>query len=383
MRRRLATLLLSVVALATTSSALVVRRAPSSSIQQPRPPAATSPLSMMTTTSPLSTTKAAAIAPGPAHAPTTPPRPPMDLSSPHVRVSVRPATTEELPLIVDMRLAVFCPMEGATEWKGKSMENMQARRDKGAIVLVATAQDLRRPEARPVLIGSVEMSSHEFAEVGFSPCLAEQEGEEEEEVVRGGYFDYLDEEEEGAYGYSLSSSSWGSRSRSSSSSSSSSASKKKLYVTGVMVLPAYRRQGVAASLLQAVDAHAAAQGISYTCMYVEATNTAALTLYQRQGYHLVAYSAQAEAFASAIGLYKGPFAARQYSFAYKRLSASAPVKKEEEEKEEEHYNPSKLSVPVWWFSEEGGGKQGKGKSLLQEPGKPFPARTPALFISPY
>lgn len=81
-----------------------------------------------------------------------------------------------------------------------------------------------------------------------------------------------------------------------------------------------RRQGMGASLLQAVEEHAQELRTPYICMFVEPSNTAALALYtHRAGFHFVPYSPTAEAFAAAIGLYKGPYAAKQYAFVFKRL----------------------------------------------------------------
>jgi len=297
------------------------------------------------------------------------------------------------------------------------MQNLLARRAKGAIVFIATARDVRRPEADPVLVGSVEASTHEFDEVGFSPCLSEARAREEEEG---------NEDEDGEVGddgycfYSRVSNSSSGRASSSLPSSSSSKTKKgsKLYITGMMVSEAFRRQGVAASLLRVIDTHASQNQIDYICLYVEGSNESALKLYERNGYHLVVFSPQAESFASAIGLYKGPFSARQYSFAYKRLMvgvtgagavAAAGGEKEEGKKEKENLawpgrvldqqqqqqqrqNPLTLTAPTWWFTSKGGEEGGEGKeqqqqqqqekSLLSEPSKPFPARSPSL-MSPF
>ena len=364
---------------------------------------------------------------------------PFDLRSPHVRVDIRPATLEELTSVVEMRLEVFCPHAqththtqtnpeaAAIEWKERSLQNMMARREKGAVVLVATAQDVRKPQAKPVLVGSIEYSTHEFKEVGFSPCLSmnplagEEEEEEDEEDVRE-RFDFVMEEEEGGSGYCY---------RRRGAGGSKKKSEKQIYVTGVMVKNQFRRQGIGGSLLQAVDEHAHLMDIHYLCMFVEASNQQAMTLYQRAGYHLVPFSQQAEAFASAIGLYKGPFAARQYSFAYKRLSQqqqqpSSPSfktsaaagasaisasgsktvemeeKKEKQEKEltssgsrgigsgvsSAWYSPSFLQEQKQQQQQQQQQQEEEKKSaeikpsLLQEPHKPFPARA-SRWISPF
>jgi len=305
----------------------------------------------------------------------------------------------------------------AEEWKMQSMQNLLARRAKGAIVFMATARDVRRPEADPVLVGSVEASTHEFAEVGFSPCLSEARAREEEEG---------NEDEDREVGddrycfFSRVSNSSSGRASSSLPSSSSSKTKNgsKLYITGMMVSEAFRRQGVGASLLRAIDTHASQSQIDYICLYVEGSNESALKLYERNGYHLVAFSPQAESFASAIGLYKGPFSARQYSFAYKRLrvgvtgagAVAAAGEKEEgkkgkdnlawpgrvldqQQQQQQRQNPLTLTAPTWWFTSKGGEEGGEGKeqqqqqqqqekSLLSEPSKPFPARSPSL-VSPF
>ena len=93
-------------------------------------------------------------------------------------------------------------------------------------------------------------------------------------------------------------------------------------MTGVAVADAYRRQGVASTLLQAVDEHASSLRAQYICMFVDSGNPAALSLYSKAGFMLVNYNPLAESFASAIGLYKGPYSGRQYAFVYKRLPAN-------------------------------------------------------------
>lgn len=312
-----------------------------------------------------------------------------DLRSPYVRLEVRPANLQELNLVVDMRMEVFGPgkeastagsasipkhtgLSGPSEvegretkgrrgtappapdmsagWKAESLQNLIARQSKGSVIFVVTARDVRHPDAQPVLVASVEASTHEFHEVGFSPCLAQVEDEEED--GEGG--------EEGADGWRLqggwdrgAAGFWagipGARGSSVGKASCSSSQpsvllartsfldtppenkgtgipspaherkQSKLYVTGMMVVDAFRRQGVAAALLTAVEEYARGRGINYICLYVDAYNSSAQRLYQKSGYLVVPFSPQAEAFASKIGLYKGAYAARQYSFAYRRL----------------------------------------------------------------
>lgn len=91
------------------------------------------------------------------------------------------------------------------------------------------------------------------------------------------------------------------------------------------VSPRFRRRGIARSLLNAVDQHAQSQGYSYVCLFVETKNKAAISLYLQAGYRLVPYSSQAIAFASAIGLYNGPFATREYYFMYKNVPVAVPM----------------------------------------------------------
>jgi ribosomal protein S18 acetylase RimI-like enzyme len=225
-----------------------------------------------------------------------------------------------------------------------------ARQSKGSVIFVVTARDVRHPDAQPALVASVEASTHEFHEVGFSPCLAQVEDEEEdgERVEKGADGWRLQGEwDRGGAGFwadipGARGSSVGKASCSSSQPSvllartsfldtppenkgtgtPSPAHKRresKLYVTGMMVMEAFRRQGVAAALLTAVEEYARGRGINYICLYVDAYNSSAQRLYQKSGYLVVPFSPQAEAFASKIGLYKGAYAARQYSFAYRRL----------------------------------------------------------------
>ena len=231
---------------------------------------------------------------------------------------------------------------------------------------------------------SVEYSHHEFRETGFSPILAgnlyceedgldeeqcylfEEDEEEEDEEEEGrvlrrrasaafrrpasrGRQGEEEEEEEGGAGYG-----------------------NKLYVTGVMVAACCRRQGLGAGLLRAVEEHAQVLRTQYIVMFVEPTNTAALALYtQKAGFHMVPYSPTAEAFAAAIGLYKGPYAARQYAFVYKRLKLkAAPVTTRQ---------PSPSSA-----SSISSSSSSSGARLLtdaQAAALPFPGRMPALSSS--
>lgn len=92
-------------------------------------------------------------------------QPLIDLQDPHVEVSIRPATAEEIPLVVDLRHDVFsaaCAIDkdedarAVAEWKARSLANLRNRRAKGAVLLVATARDRRwGPEAAPLLVGCV------------------------------------------------------------------------------------------------------------------------------------------------------------------------------------------------------------------------------------
>ncbi len=77
-----------------------------------------------------------------------------------MEVAIRPATADELPLVVDLRHEVFSaslPEEDAAdvaEWKARSLANLLNRRAKGAVLLVATARDRRwGAQAAPLLVG--------------------------------------------------------------------------------------------------------------------------------------------------------------------------------------------------------------------------------------
>lgn len=177
---------------------------------------------------------------------------------------------------------------------------------------------------------SVEYSHHEFKETGFSPILAggyycEGLGEEEEDGYDEENCHLFEEEEWSGWGDACALHRRGSFRRPASSPPDERCHAQggvgdKLYVTGVMTAACCRRQGLGASLLRAVEEHAQALRTPYLCMFVEPSNAPALALYtQKAGYNLVPYSPTAEAFAGKIGLYKGPYAARQYSFVYKRL----------------------------------------------------------------
>lgn len=80
-------------------------------------------------------------------------------------MTIRPATADEIALVVDLRQDVFsaaCALEkeedaaAVAEWKARSLANLRARRAKGAVLLVATARDGRwGPGAAPLLVGCV------------------------------------------------------------------------------------------------------------------------------------------------------------------------------------------------------------------------------------
>jgi ribosomal protein S18 acetylase RimI-like enzyme len=240
----------------------------------------------------------------------------------------------------------------------------------------------------------VEYSYHEFRETGFSPILAgdfycEEDGEEEEHCYLFGDDDDDDDEElqdqpcggggggvlhrRATGGFFRRPASRGADGAGASGGGEGGAGGRhgdKLYVTGVMTAACCRRQGLGASLLQAVEEHARVLRTPYICMFVEPGNAPALALYtQRAGFNLVPYSPTAEVFAAKIGLYKGPYAARQYAFVYKRLELKA-----EEKKERTQASSSRSS---------GGG--GGGNWLLGDvhaAALPFPGRMPAL-ASPF
>ncbi len=200
----------------------------------------------------------------------------LDLRSPFISVEIKPATRlEELLAVVDLRAAVFAASSGLTvEAKLRHIKHLLTRRAKGSVVLVATARDLLSPFSEEVVIGSLECSTHEF-EDGRSPFLHD------------------------------------------------SPHVRKLYVTEMCVKDAFRRQGVASSLLKAVDGVAAKAGAAYVCLFCDTTNRAASRLYNVLGYHSVDYSPSVEAFADALGLLK---ATKVYGFHYKTLAVASAAR---------------------------------------------------------
>lgn len=62
----------------------------------------------------------------------------------------------------------------------------------------------------------------------------------------------------------------------------------QLHINTVAVAPADRRQGLASSLLRQVIAEAIAAGAKKATLEVRASNTAALALYERLGFHVAA-----------------------------------------------------------------------------------------------
>jgi hypothetical protein len=97
----------------------------------------------------------------------------LDPQSHYLMLEVRPpGAAEELTAVVDLRLDVFVGAPHVTnDARDRSLKQMMARREKGSTCLVATATDLLDPEGRPVVVGSVEYSTHEFFETMMSPCL--------------------------------------------------------------------------------------------------------------------------------------------------------------------------------------------------------------------
>jgi hypothetical protein len=91
-------------------------------------------------------------------------------------------------------------------------------------------------------------------------------------------------------------------------------------LTEMAVKPAFRRQGIATSLLRAVDGMADKLGAAYLCLFCETTNRGAVRLYEEVGYHSVGASPSVEAFATALGL---P-ASKAYGFMYRPLGAASP-----------------------------------------------------------
>lgn len=105
------------------------------------------------------------------------------------------------------------------------------------------------------------------------------------------------------------------------------------------VKPAFRRQGIATSLLRTVDGLASKLGAHYLCLFCEQGNRGAVRLYERAGYHAVGSSPSVEAFAEALGLPSS----KAYGFMYRPLAAGtgAPAARRQEEgeqdEEEEEY----------------------------------------------
>ena len=81
------------------------------------------------------------------------------------------------------------------------------------------------------------------------------------------------------------------------------------------VKPAFRRQGVASSLLRAVDGMAHKMGAAYLCLFCELGNRGAVRLYEQAGYHAVGSSPSVGGFAGSLGL---P-ASKVYGFFYRPL----------------------------------------------------------------
>lgn len=59
------------------------------------------------------------------------------------------------------------------------------------------------------------------------------------------------------------------------------------YIDNVAVFPAYRRQGIAGALLDALEGHARAHSASFLTLEVRASNMPAIRLYRGKGYQKV------------------------------------------------------------------------------------------------
>jgi hypothetical protein len=135
------------------------------------------------------------------------------------------------------------------------------------------------------------------------------------------------------------------------------------------VKPAFRRQGIATSLLHAVDDMADTMGAAYLCLFCEAGNRGATRLYEQAGYHSVGSSPSVETFAAALGL----TASKVYGFMYRPLASSLPTRRqrvgrgegngevgEEEEGEEEYVISSSKGAPRNWVR----AVKAKGPSMM-------------------
>jgi ribosomal protein S18 acetylase RimI-like enzyme len=200
----------------------------------------------------------------------------LNLRSPFISLEIKPATRlEELLAVIDLRAEVFAnpALPLTIESKLRHIKHLLTRRAKGSVVLVASARDLLSPFSEEVVIGSLE-----FEEVVIGPFLHDSH------IC-------------------------------------------KLYVTEMCVKETFRRQGVASSLLKAVDGVATNTGAAYVCLFCERINQGASRLYDSLQYHEVGHSPSVEAFAEALGL---STTSKTYGFFYKQfaLPSSAAGTKE-------------------------------------------------------
>jgi ribosomal protein S18 acetylase RimI-like enzyme len=75
-----------------------------------------------------------------------------------------------------------------------------------------------------------------------------------------------------------------------------------LYLTALAVHPALRRRGVAASLLEAVDAHARGEGLGRVILHVEDDNAEAIAFYEAQAFAQMRVDKDLRQFGTALGL---------------------------------------------------------------------------------
>lgn len=191
------------------------------------------------------------------------------------QIAVSVAEPHEFSEIADLRLSVFMPHPNSIQhrFRVRAREKMVERRQKGATCLVARSrQRTVDRDGREVLtpwkiVGCLELSTHEF----------------EKAPLSGG---------EGS----------------------------RFYITEVAVAKVARRRGIARTMMEAVEVHAAAEGVESLFLHVDENNDSALRLYLKNGFKLRKECMESYNFAAALGLLSGSFASTHHLLMVKDLT---------------------------------------------------------------
>ena len=99
----------------------------------------------------------------------------------------------------------------------------------------------------------------------------------------------------------------------------------RFYITEVAVAKAARRRGIARTMMEAVEVHAAEKGVESLFLHVDENNDSALRLYLKNGFKLRKECMESYNFAAALGLLSGSFANTHHLLMVKDLAQASDV----------------------------------------------------------